>query len=503
MAILDAMAAFFGGKEQAKALAEPEDVKPTVRVPPRRAQRLSFEGAKRNRNNYDWSTPATGANTEIAGGLATLRNRCSDLARNNPHAVKALESMTSNVVSSGIRARWESPAVQARWDAWIEQCDVGGDLDFYGLQSLAVRGWLERGDVLIRRRWRRPEDGLAVPLQLELLEGDFIDHQKDATLQTGGRVVQGVEFDPIGRRSAYWIFKSHPGETSIGLAGASSSSAVTADDIAHLYRATRPGQVRGIPWLATVIQALRDLERYEAAERNRKRSQAGFVGIITPRDDVTYDAESTDAAGAVVTDSDGNAVDEIEPNQFYVARNGSGMTFTNPSSDSGYTDYMRTQLRGVSAGVLLPYEVETGDLSQVNYSSIRLGLVEFQRVIKALQMQIVIPLVCRKVARWFLDAGILAGTIPAGTAPPKWVLPEREEIDRETAIRAAISAIRAGLTSRQDAVAANGGDAAEILNEIVADLENLDAYGITLDTDPRHPASGPLQAPATQPEATP
>ena len=159
-------------------------------------------------------------------------------------------------------------------------------------------------------------------------------------------------------------------------------------------------------------------------------------------------------------------------------------------------------LRAIGAGVSLPYEVLSQDLSQVNYSSIRLGLVEFQRLVKMLQLHNVIPLFCRPIARWWLEAARTAGTLQ-GDLVVKWVLPEREEIDREVAVKSAISRIRAGLSSRRDEVAAAGGDADEVLTEIVADLDALDAAGVTLDTDPRHPATGPLQAPAAPTEPTP
>lgn len=482
---------WFSRLRGAQVDAVPAPEAPRVPVGPRKRARLAYEGAKRNRLNSDWNTTGSGANTEIGAGLPTLRNRSSDLARNNPHAISALEGLTANIISSGIRARWADDRVQALWDAWCVDADVSSDLGFAGLQTLMVRSWLERGDVVIRRRWRRIEDGLAVPFQIELLEGDFIDHQQNGPTRIGGRIVQGVEFDPIGRRLAYWLHKSHPGESGVWAMPSGSVAPIDAADIAHLYRATRPGQVRGVPWLSAVIELLRNLERYEAAERNRKRSQAGIVGVVTPRDDVVYDEDSTDAVGAVVTDSDGNPVDEIEPNSWYVARNGSGIQFSQPVSDAGFTDYLRTQLRTAASGAVMPYEVLTRDLSQVNYSSIRLGLVEFQRLIKALQTQIVIPLALQKVARWFLEAGIASGKIAPGTPLPKWVLPEREEIDRETAIKSAILAIRAGLASRADHVAANGGDAGEVLKEIIDDLTALDAAGITLDTDPRHGSDGP------------
>lgn len=513
MALADRLARLLG-EPPAPATMEieaprPKPAPPVVLAPPaepprrqRKQAKFSYTGAKTDRLNSDWRTNGSGANTEIAAGLATLRNRSSDLARNNPYALKALESLTANIVSSGIRARWGDTRTQELWDAWTVDADVGSDLDLYGLQMLAVRSWLERGDTVIRRRWRRLDDPLAVPFQIEVMEGDFLDHQKTTATATGGRIVQGVEFDPIGRRSAYWLHKTHPGET--GITGSSVSAPIAAVDIAHLYRATRAGQVRGIPWLAAVIQALRDLERYEAAERNRKRAQAGLVGVLIPKDEA-FDPDTTDAVGLVENNSEGDPVDQIEPMSTYVARGGSSYQFSSPSSDQGYPQYMSTQLHGVGAGALVSYENLTNNLSEINYSSFRAGDVESQRVYKAIQTQVVIPLFLRRVAQWFLDAAIASGQLPAGTPLPKWILPERAEVDRETAVKAAVTKIRAGLGSRKDEVLSNGGDADEVLAEIAADLDELDRLGITLDTDPRHPATGPMQPVATPatPEPTP
>jgi lambda family phage portal protein len=476
-----------------------------LKVNPNSRARLAYDGAARNRLNADWLTNSSGANDEVIRSLSTLRDRCSDLARNNAWALKALESLTSNVVSTGIRAKWANPQTQARWDEWVLQASSDSDLDLYGLQSLAVRSWLERGDCFVRRRWRRPEDGLAAPMQIELLEGDFCDHIQTRTPQAGGVVTQGVEFDAIGRRAAYWLYRQHPGEVSTVYPGAGFGEVVRvpAADIAHLYRPTRAGQVRGVPWLAAVIGALRDLGAYQTAERVRKRAQAGQIGVLIPADDATYDEETTDAVGPTVTDADGATVDTMTPGSVLVARNGKDFRFSTPSSDAGYVDFVNAQLRQIAAGVLSAYEIISGDLSQVNYSSIRLGLVEYQRVIKVLQTQVLIPLVMRKIAQWFKEACLADGTMQADEPLPQWVLPEREEIDRLTAVQAAIAAIRAGLQSRIDAVTAGGGDAAEVLAEIAADLDALDALGITLDTDPRHPVSGPLQQPAAPAEATP
>ena len=67
------------------------------------------------------------------------------------------------------------------------------------------------GECFVRMRPRRLEDGLAVPLQLQVLEADFLDATKSGALGAG-RLVQGIEFDPVGKRRAYWLHGEHPGD---------------------------------------------------------------------------------------------------------------------------------------------------------------------------------------------------------------------------------------------------------------------------------------------------
>ncbi|MDB0530064.1 phage portal protein, partial [Ralstonia solanacearum] len=88
---------------------------------------------------------------------------------------------------------------------WTEEADAAGQTDFYGLQALACRAMLEGGECLIRLRPRRPEDGLSVPLQLQLLEAEHlpmtlnVDLPPTAGASGPGNVVRsGIEFDNLG-----------------------------------------------------------------------------------------------------------------------------------------------------------------------------------------------------------------------------------------------------------------------------------------------------------------
>ena len=132
---------------------------------------------------------------------------------------------------------------------------------------------VEGGETFTRLRTRLPADGLPVPLQLQVMEGDHCPH-----LRTDGtnNVRQGIQYNAIGARTGFWLYREHPGDgvltaidTNLGL--------VPAGDVCHLYRPMRPGQDRGEPWLARALRTLYDLDGYLDAELVRKKNAARLV----------------------------------------------------------------------------------------------------------------------------------------------------------------------------------------------------------------------------------
>ena len=145
----------------------------------------AYEGAKLGRRTEGWVAAGTGANAEIAPAIARLRDRSRDLVRNNPYAAKAVTALVSNMVGTGLlpRARAATPELAAQadrlWSEFAAVADADGLTDFAGLQALIVRSLVESGEVLVRLRERRVEDGLPVPLQLQVLEADHLDSGED------------------------------------------------------------------------------------------------------------------------------------------------------------------------------------------------------------------------------------------------------------------------------------------------------------------------------------
>lgn len=449
---------------------------------------LSYEGARSDRRTSGWTAVDSSANAEIGSALSNLRKRSRDLVRNNAYAANAIDELAGQAVGTGITARPKprngnqdiARLISEGWKIFVDECDADGQLDLYGLQDLAVRTVVESGEVLIRRRLRYVDDGYRIPLQIQILEPDFIDTAKTEETKTG-MIIQGVEFDLLGNRVAYWLFPSHPGDVSSGFSRASlTSKRVPADMILHVYRKKRQ-QVRGVPWLAPVIITMRDEDEYTEAELVRKKIEACFATFITQEDDA-----STLSVGETETNDAGQLEETIEPGMIKYLRPGEKVETAVPSGTGlGYRDFKRDIQTRAATGLGLTYEQFTGDLSNVNYSSYRAGMLSFRTKMDQFRWLCFVPMFCRPVAKWFADIAFAAGQIPTRDFQMEWSMPKYGSVDPQKDANATQTAIRNGTKTWPQAVGEEGYDPDEQIAEIQEANKKLDEAGIVLDCDPR------------------
>jgi lambda family phage portal protein len=170
---------------------------------------------------------------------------------------------------------------------------------------------------------------------------------------------------------------------------------------------------------------------------------------------------------------------------------GEDVKFSTPADvGAAYETFMRVQLRSIAAGMGITYEQLTGDLTGVNYSSIRAGLLEFRRRCEQFQHQVIVYQMCRPIWRQWIEAALLAGALraaadDAGLFDVKWIAPGWAWVDPLKDIKAQIMAVRAGFKSRAEVVSEQGYDAEAIDREIAADNARADALGLEYDSDPR------------------
>jgi lambda family phage portal protein len=435
-----------------------------------------YEAASKTSRTKNWRSSSSDATSAIVNA-ALIRNRARDLVRNNTWAAKGVSVIVNNVVGSGIRAQWQgrtkrqTARTNELWKLWAEttQCDAQGLNTFYGIQQTVMRCVVESGECLVRMRTRRPEDGLAVPFQLQVLEPDHLYPFNDKQLEGGGYIQRGIEYDAIGRRVAYYLYKMHPGSINrhFMFGNKNSYMRVPAGEVIHCFRIDRAGQERGVSWLAPVMIRLRELDIFEDAYLNRQKLANLFAAFIS--------TDNPDEAEEEFSD-----MDELISGAMYLMKTGRQITFSDPPKADDYGPFTLACLRAVTAGLGITYESMTGDLSEVNFSSARMGWQEFGRNVETWRWQMLIPQLAVRVGEWFKQIADMPD------AKQGWTPPARMMVDPMREIPPIISSVRSGLMSLSEALRARGYDPDQVLNQIKADNDKLDELGLILDSDPRN-----------------
>jgi len=458
------------------------------------SEQRKYDGASKGRHYSDWNDADLSVNQEIQHALSTLRKRSRDLCRNNAYAINAVRALRNNVVGTGIvptpsgtgLGKNQLKALKAAWKKWAGKtmCDYDDMNTFSGLQSLVMRVVAESGECLARRVRAGSDEYL--PLRIQLLEGDYIDSNRhSAGVWSKDNTIDyyGVRFDKKGRRLGYWLYKQHPNEYGY------ESELVSADDVVHVYEVERPGQIRGVPLSCGVMLRLKDLEDYEFTERIRNKVAAAFSVFVT-------DGTGTDNPKPEGVDD----LERIEPGMIKTLVPGQHIEVATPPTTQGFGDFVKANLRGVAAGWGTSYEALTNDYSNVNFSSGRMGWIEFNRTVEHFQWLMMIPRFCDKVFPWFVQACQLKGVIPlTADVDASWTPPRREMIDPLKEIQALREGIRAGLYSWQDVVRMYGYIPDELLEELKQDKEMWDKLELKPTSDPRFDSNRPTDIPDQPP----
>lgn len=450
-----------------------------------------YEAAHVGRRTSGWHRSASDANTAATSALTSLRELSRDLRRNNGWARRGIEVIANNTVSWGIMPRSRPNRSLARnkaatqlWNDWADttECDFDGRVNFYGLQRLAMETIAESGEVIIVKQ--PPADGAAtIPMRLQVLEPDYLDTSKHGlSTPDGGTIIGGVEIDRHGRRVAYWMFTAHPGSQGL-LTSRFESVRVPADRVLHVFRVERPGQVRGVPWLASAITRLNDLDDFEDAELMQQKVAACFGAFVTDMEG----APSTIGA----PDNNDDELEHLEPGHIAYLPPGKTVSFAQPPTPQGGAFSERT-LRRIAVSLGVTYEDLTGDYSKVNFSSARMARLAHWQNVHVWREHMLIPQFCAGVWRWAMEtAAEMEGwprvPVAAWSAPPMPILePDKEGLAYQRLVRT-------GAMTLPQMIRELGYDPYEQLDEIETFNKELDRRGIVLDSDPRKMTAGGQQ----------
>lgn len=459
-------------------------------------QTRHYEAALNGPRSDKWYRRNRGPVADQMQGLSKLRGFSRELVRNNPYAQRAVNIITKNTVGSGIVPIFKgtkSKIIATKWRKWAasKSCDFNDQLRFSGIQEMVIRAVVESGDALVVRRWdpRNP-----MGFELQVLESDFLDETVTRAESDGGFVLQGVAFNAKGKRVGYYLHEKHPGEIRYNVVS-TQSRLVPASEVLHIFEVLRPGQVRGIPMGVSSFIKLKDFDEFQDAQLYKQKVAACFVMVVT----------DTEKPLAAAKKQAYDPIDRLTPGVIEHLPYGKDVKFSQPPTTEGTGEYATTVLRSIAIGYNVTYEALTNDYSKVNFSSGRMGWLEFARNVQSWQDNLMITMLCDGVFEWFQDGLKIMGGY-SENVDITWTTPRREMIDPKKEGEALQALVKAGLMSHQEAIRLQGYDPDDVYAEIAQDLEKVKELGAMFSTDVRYvapvtPASTPKALPAPKKKA--
>lgn len=464
----------------------------------------SHGGASRRRSwSAKWNASSGSAKRDIEENRKTLRERSRDLAMNAPLGAAAINSTRTNCVGGGLipapkidydflgitkeEAKELERQIKREWSLWADStlCDNNDLNNFYELQQVAFNDWLRNGEEFVLIKYAsKPDLNMPYQLRIKLIEADRVRSPSDYSgeyssidqiTKDGNRIVNGVEIDKEGRVVAYHIASFYPGEyleakkewTRVPKRGKRTGN----PNILHVFNAERADQYRGVPFLAPVIESLKQLTRYTDAEIMAAVINAMFTVFIT-----TEDAEGVQGYGGddeEIEEGDDSREDDIvlgsgTINELRTGEKVQTVESTHPSGN--FEQFVTAFCTHVGAALEIAPEVMLKKFSN-NFSASKGALNETWKSFKMRRKWFVDDF-CKAIYElWFAEAVSKGRIIAPGFfndplirsayLNAKWNGPAQGQLNPAQEVAASVLKIQHGFSTHEDECAAMNGSSYE------------------------------------------
>ena len=488
-------------------------------------------GAARNKNSMrGWLASSKTPQEDIDKNIPVLRQRSRSLFMSAPLAVSAIKTNRTNIVGEGLRlkstidaeflgmtpeqaADWQRSA-EREFELWARSkfCDSTRVNNFYEIQQVACMSWLMNGDACVLLEYERPTRALPYGLRIHLIESDRVStpHSTGNNVylyatdpDTKNRIFNGVEVDSNNRVVAYHICSTYPNSN---LYAKKEWKRVKAfgdktgtPNVLMIYETERAEQYRGVPYLAPVIESLKQLTRYSEAEMmaavingfftvfvksEKGTSEMGFTGVVDEEDQIT--------------DDDVNY--ELGPGMVNMLAPGEDIEIADAKRPSSNFDAFTTSLaKYVGAALEIPVEILVKNFSS-SYSASRAALLEAWKAFRMKRSWMAADF-CQPVYEIFLAEAIGSGRLKApgffldplirmAYCGAQWNGPAQGMIDPVKEVNAAEKRINIGISTRQrETIEMTGGDFDNNIAQLARENQLMKAAGILSSGAEKQPES--------------
>lgn len=478
------------------------------------------------------------AKSDIDANLYTLRNRSADQAINTPIGAAAIQTSSMHTVGAGLKvfpkihyldlgltheeARAWNRRTRREFDLWAasKHCDLYRRNSFYDLQDLAYVAYLVDGDSFALFRRKPPTPFMPYSLRLQIIEGNRILNPHGGALSggygaysvemknqtTGNRIVSGVEIDTDGAIEAYWISNKVPGDL-VEAAQINEWVRVKAfgdltgmPNIVQICHDVRSEQYRGVPYLAPVIETLKQVSRYTNAELTAAIIKSFFALFFT-----NAPAGAAGLDGIAPSAIYGNEEEEVDPRRPVVDVAeydlGPGTLNALPAgvdvkavdagrSMSTFDPFVTQLIKHIGAAINIPYEVLMKNFTS-SYSASRAAMLQAWEEFKLRRTWFARDF-CQPVYEAWLAEAVAIGRIDApgffddpairaAWVSADWYGPTMSILDPVKDIKGSALRVQYGLSTRErEAAEMTGTDFEENLDQLAWEMKLIESKGLTL-----------------------
>jgi len=405
---------------------------------------------------------------------ATLISRCRDAYRNYPLATSIVNRIKLNSVGTGLKLQSRldyeklgitkeeavkiERVIETKFEEWSYNCDIEDSLHFNSLQMMVLVGMLISGDIFINTLYTTDKINKKVSLKLQAIEGDRVSNP-NYTMDSE-KIMRGIEVNYFGKPTHYHILKQHP-----------YSDLITVDKfkwqrvpvygvntnrkrILHIFEkggGGRPGLKRGIPIFFSILDSLRQLEKYSEAELTAAVI-ASFFSVFVKTETAeglpgTTEQSTSEEEKGEISLSPGGIVNLLENESIEVANPG--------RPNSTYKEFVEAITKEIGSSLGIPYEVLTLHFSS-SYSAARAALLQAWQLFKY-HRQIIVDYFCQPVYELFIDGLVASGEIELKNykelkfqyAKAKWIGSLGGSIDPTKEVEAAERRVLLGVSTIQ------------------------------------------------------
>lgn len=448
----------------------------------------SHHGASRTKKSLrGWLFGGGSPKEDIEDNIQVLRERSRDLYMGTPIATSAIKTLRTNVVGSGLRLKSQidyellglsdeqvdklETNIEREFSLWADSvnCDLARLNNFYELQQLVFMSSLMCGDAFALLPYTK-RVGMPYDLRVQLIEADRIC---DPYYKGTQNISAGVECDDNGEITAYHIANFHPLATyksnytwtKVDAFGAKTGRR----NVIHIMESERIGQRRGVPILAPVIEALKQLGRYTEAELMAAVISGMFTVFIESKnanDDVPIG--QTISADDQVDSDDENSY-ELGNGAIIALGEGETAKETNPGRpNTAFDGFISSVCKQIGAALEIPNDLL---LKQFNasYSASRAALLEAWKMFRMRRTWLGNDF-CQPIYEEWLSEAVAKGRIYApgffdspiirkAYCNAEWSGPSPGQLDPVKEANAAVIRLKNGFSTRsKETVELTGGD---------------------------------------------